>query len=221
MASGMLTKQANWQSAKYLNDVNDVQPGGQQVSVPAGVTQVTANQVYPGDRILLDDITAIGLSDTTVGTLYGGIYCYVGTLSSSTASPARGTAAFFRAADLPPAFAPPLFQVTADAQPSAAIPTLFAGVFINAITKGNYGYIQIAGVCSVLYDSTVSGTLGVGQPVNVKISPVVASTFDVGIALAATLASAQQVLNNVGPAITLPVASTIGQVLITRGWGRI
>src|SRR5579863_2181144 len=118
MASGMLTKQANWQSAKYLNTVNDVAAGGQQVSVPSGVTQVQANQLYPGDRILLDDVSALALSDTVnTGTLYGGIYTYVQTLSSSTAAPARGAAAFYRAADLPPAFTPPLYQVTADGQP--------------------------------------------------------------------------------------------------------
>lgn len=222
MASGMYTKQAVALTAKYLNDVNDVAQGGNQVSVPAGIPQVASSQNYVGDRMLVDDVSAIALSDTTVGTLYGGIYEYVQTLSSSTANPARGAAAFFRAADLPPAFTPPLFQVTADAQPSAALPTLFAGVFINAITKGNFGWIQIAGVASCLFDSTIT-TAAVGNPVTIKVSPTVASTFDVGVPSAASLAGAIAAGPSlfVGTAIVLPVLSTITAVLLNRGLGRI
>jgi hypothetical protein len=222
MASGMLTKQATALTAKFLNDVNDSGQGGNQVSVPAGVVQVSSSQNFVGDRMLVDDISALALSDTTVGTLYGGIYEYVQTLAGSTAAPARGTAAFIRAADLPPAFSPPLFQVTADAQPTTALPTLFAGVFINAITKGNYGWIQTQGVASLLFDSTIT-TAAVGNPVTLKVSPTVASTFDVGVASAATLLGAVQSgpATFVGIAIVLPVLSTITAVLLVRGLGRI
>lgn len=220
MAGGNLVKQGVFLTAK-LNDVNDTAAGGAILSVPAGAPVPTTSQTFPGDRMVLDDAAALALSDTAVGTLYGGIYMYFGTLSSSTASPARGAAAFFRAADIPSAVTG-LYQITADAQPSAAIPTLLAGVFINAITKGNFGWVQLCGIVSVLYDSTLAGTNAVGQPVSVKVSPVVASTFDAGQPLAATLVSAQQTMLTVGPAIITPVVSTVSTVLWQRSpFGRI
>lgn len=215
MAGGMLTKQAVFLSNKFLNDVNDPVSGGVTVSLPAGVQSPQVSQTIPGDRIVLDDATAVGLSDTTVGTLFGGIYMYTGTLSSSAAAPARGAAAFMRAADLPSAVTG-LYQVTADAQPSAAVPTLYAGVFINAITKGNFGWIQIGGVISTLFDSAIT-TAAVGNPVTLKTSPLVASTFDVGVPVAATLAGTIAAVDNlVGIAIVIPVLSTITAVLQTR-----
>src|SRR5271154_1552544 len=142
MAGGMLTKQAVFETAQYLNTVNDTASGGAVLTLPPGAPAPSTSQTIPGDRIVLDDVTAAALSSTAIGTLYGGIYEYVATLSSSTAAPARGAAAFYRAADLPPAFTAPLYQVTADANPTTTLPTLIAGVFINAITKGNFGWIQ-------------------------------------------------------------------------------
>src|ERR1700758_821268 len=101
MAGGMLTKQADQLTARFLNDVNDAVAGGAIVSLPSGVTGPAVSATQPGDRIVLDDATALALSDTAIGTLFGGIYMYVQTLSSSTAAPARGTGAFIRAADFP------------------------------------------------------------------------------------------------------------------------
>lgn len=221
MAGGNLVKQGVFLTAKFLNDVNDTAAGGAILSVPAGAPVPTTSQTFPGDRIVLDDAAALALSDTAVGTLYGGIYMYMGTLSSSTASPARGAGAFMRAADLPSALGG-LYQVTADAQPSAAVPTLLLGAFINAVTKGNWGWIQIAGVVSCLFDSTIT-TAAVGNPVTARISPTVAGTFDVGVASAATLAGAIATVDTlVGIAIVIPVLSTVTAVLWTRSpFGRI
>jgi len=214
MASGMLTKQNDFLTARLLNDVNDTVSGGLAVSLPAGAPQPPVSQTQPGDRIVLDDATAVGLSDTTVGTLYGGIYMYVGTLSSSTANPARGTGAFYRAADLPSAVTG-LYQVTADAQPTTAIPTLFGGVFINAVTKGNWGWIQIGGVASCLFDSAITAAV-VGNPVSVKISAAVASTFDVGVNVVTATIPFSYAGGFVGTAIVLPVISTVTAVLMQR-----
>ena len=77
MAGGMLTKQADQLSARFLNDVNDLVVGGAPVSVPAGAPSAAISATQPGDRIVLDDATAKALSDTGVGTLYGGVYMYV------------------------------------------------------------------------------------------------------------------------------------------------
>jgi hypothetical protein len=210
MASGMLTKQADALTAKYLNDVNDSASGGAIVSLPAGVQSPAVSQLIPGDRIVLDDISAAALDDATVGTLYGGVYEYVQTYASATAAPARGQAAFWLIASLPPN-TPLAYQVTSDAQPTAALPAYIAGVFINAITKGNYGWIQIAGVASILPDSSLTSA-ALATTISAKVSATNPSTFDAGVVL-----STVTLANVFGVAIGTPVASTISQVIITRG----
>ena len=99
MAGGMLTKQADQLTAKYLIDVNDSVSGGIIVSVPAGAPAVNYSATQPGDRIVLDDATAKALSDTGVGTLYGGVYMYV-QYKTTTRPAAVGGIAFFKAADI-------------------------------------------------------------------------------------------------------------------------
>lgn len=214
-------KQADQLTARFLNDVNDSVSGGTIFALPSPVQPPPYSATQPGDAIIVDDSIAAALSDTTVGTLFGGIYTYVGTLSSAVAAPARGLAAFYRAADLPSAVTA-LYQVTSDAQPSTTLPTLWAGVFINAITKGNFGWIQLAGVASCLFDSSVSAAT-VGGTVSPRgtagVAATVPSTFDVGAAVAtpASVAIANaQIINSIGVAIVLPVVSTITAVMITR-----
>src|SRR5229473_725683 len=101
MAGGMLTKQADFLTAKFLNDVNDAASGGVIVSLPSGVQSPAVSQTIPGDRIVLDDATALALSDTVVGTLFGGVYMYVGVLTPQTQAPSRGRFAFWRSNELP------------------------------------------------------------------------------------------------------------------------
>lgn len=209
-----LSKQADQLTARFLNDVNDAVAGGAVVSLPSGVTGPPVSATLPGDRIVLDDATALALSDSAVGTLFGGVYMYVATVVGATAAPARGLCAFYRAADLPSAVTN-LYQVTSDVNPTTTVPTFIAGVFINAVTKGNFGWIQIGGVCSCLFDSAITAA-AVGNPVTPKATAAVASTFDVGAALAASTAGSVIAASIVGVAIVLPVVSTITSVLWTR-----
>jgi hypothetical protein len=201
-------------SAKYLNDVNDALQGGQLTSMPTGFQQFQQN--IPGDRIILDDVTALALSDTSVGTLYGGIYMYVNTLSSSTASPAVGSIAFFTGASVSGTSTTP-YQVTADAQATTTLPAMIAGIFINAVTKGNLGWIQVAGVAGVLFDSTVSSTV-LGSLVVAKASASVASTAD---NTTVTNPTAAVVAAVIGVSLTTVTTSTVVKVAITRGISRI
>jgi hypothetical protein len=212
-ASGMFTKQAEQLTAKFLNNVNDSVSGGAVVSLPAGVGAPPVSGTQPGDRIILDDASALALSDTATGTLWGGIYEYVQTLAGATANPAVGTAAFFRAADVGGATP---YLVTSDAQPTTAVPTYWAGVFINAITKGNFGWIQIAGIANCLFDSTITAAAA-GNSVTVRVSATVASTFDAGLGTASALLYA----SGVGVAVGLPAVSTLSKVAITRAIARL
>src|SRR5258708_134540 len=113
MAGGMFTKQADYLSARYLNDVNDTTVGGALTTAPTGLTVSQFQQTQPGDRILLDDATALALSDTVVGTLFGGIYEYVNVASGTAATATRGCVAFFVASTIGTSY-----QVSLDPQPT-------------------------------------------------------------------------------------------------------
>jgi hypothetical protein len=205
MAGSYGFKQADQLTAKYLNDVNDAVAGGQLVSVPTGAPQAAVSATQPGDRIILDDATALALSDTTVGTLYGGIYVYVGSKAASTAAPALGVPAFFLAADIGT-----VYEVTPDAQPTAAIATFLWGVYINAISKGNWGWIQTGGIATVKYQGTVTGTAA-GDTVSTGVSQT-PPAFDAGVATYTAILAA----GTLGVAITAPSNAGTGKVSITR-----
>ena len=196
-------------NAKYLNDVNDATLGGAVNSLPSGVQNPSWQQTLPGDRICIDDATALALSDTAVGTLYGGIYMYV-KASITTRAIVRGGIAFWKDADVGTAY-----TAYSDAQPTTALPTFVAGIWINVITTGQYGWIQIAGMASVLFDSTVIITTA-GHQVTAKVSASVASTADSGTTVTETTVAAF-----LGVATTTVTTSTVSRVALTRGFGRI
>ena len=97
--------------------------------------------------------------DSDVGTLYGGRYQYVQTLASATATPARGEAAFWSDPDN--------WVVSGDAGDGN-----FAGVFLNTITSGNFGWIQKSGIATCKF--------GAGTPAAKLIVATTsgANTFD-------------------------------------------
>jgi len=206
MAGGMLTKQADFLTAKYLNDVNDSVAGGVVVSVPSGAPSPSVSQTLPGDRIVLDDATALALSDTSVGTLYGGVYTYV-QATYTTRTPVRGGVAFFKTADIGVQYV-----AYGDADPSTTVPTHIAGIFISAPTKNYYCWIQVAGAASVLFDSGTLTAVADGNWVTAKVSATLASTADVGaVAGVVTIAAL------LGVACGLPISSTVSTVMLTRG----
>jgi len=218
MAGGNLVKQNDWLNARALNDVNDASSGGAIVSLPAGAPSPQVSQTIPGDRVVLDDTTALLLSDTAVGTLYGGVYMYVGTTSTATNSIARGQVAFWLAANLPNG-ASPAYTVTSDPQPAAATPTYVAGIFICTVTKGNFCWIQVAGTSSNFFDNTLTAT-NAGLWVSAKVSPSsgTPASSDCGAAIGTTTLSAL-----LGTAVGSPTASAVSAVLLWRGafMGRI
>ncbi len=210
--SDVFIKAPWYQSAKYLNDVNDAQLHGALTGMPSAVGASQYQQNQPGDRILLDDATALALSDTAVGTLYGGIYMYVLAAGTSTAAPTRGCVAFFALTSVGSATS---YTVTPDAQPLTTVPTMVCGIYISAITKGNYGWIQVSGIASVLYDSSVTANV-TGNWVSAKVSASVAGTVDVGAVVGVITIGAQ-----LGVSIETITTSTVSRIAMTRGFGRI
>lgn len=153
---------------KYLNDgTGESAIGGASQSAPSGVGASQWQQNYPGDRYILSAADALALSNTSVGTLYAGTYRYVATLSTSSSSPARAHAAFWDTVvtnNASNSATDQLYRVTSDEAANFGV-TLFAGVYISNITKGNYGFIQESGKVAAQFATAITGTPALGKPV--------------------------------------------------------
>lgn len=154
----------------YLNDVLDTYPG-------AGSNSELAGQ-YPGmlgQEIVLSQAEALALTNTSATgysastPLYAGRYKYVRMVTSAPSiAPARGLAVYWKAGT-----DPNLFVVTTDAPTGG---TQFAGILINALTTGLYGWILIEGLGYTKGKaSSLTNTGAVGQ--RLSIVPA-AGTFD-------------------------------------------
>lgn len=191
--------------------------GGAITSVPSAVGASQGNQDVPGDRLIFGQADALAMSDTTIGTLYGGLYQYVRTKSNSTATPTRGRLVFW---DNTVNYN--LYQVTPD-----EVAGFKAGVAINTLTKGYSWWIQIAGIASIDFRAAISGTETVGRGVFALMGGAGADvgTADqlVGAATAVTTGGANNVgidsllANYLGVAVTIPVDGAISLVEMPLG----
>lgn len=133
--------------SQYLNNVDDALPG-QSVS---GSTQTFEGQL--GAVVVLNAAQALKLSYTTNGTLYAGTYQYVRFYGSQSGTTVKGGPVYWQDPDN--------FVVTADV-PSGALG--FAGVALNVVTKGNYGWILVEGKCQCQpLDNTTKGSPAAGD----------------------------------------------------------
>lgn len=157
MPSGFDNKILTITNGRGMNRINDASPG---LSVSSGTGQQKFDTL--GGRIVLgpDEV----LYDSTIGTLYGGIYQYVGTRSTDVTAPAIGLICFWDVT-----VTEDLYQVstleTIGGTAGDETSSFFAGGFLNTITKGNYGFIQIAGRATLLFRSVLTGVPAIGSGV--------------------------------------------------------
>ncbi len=208
------TKQVQFLTNKYFNGGSgDSVVGGTLSGVPANVGASQYSQTQPGDRIVLGTADALALSDTVnTGTLYEGIYQYVRTPSSPTATPTINRLAFWDSSTSQN-------QVTPD-ESGAQGANLIAGVFINTLTKGNSWWIQIAGRATLLFRTVLTGTAadgvavyaaGAGAGTDVGTGDVLADATPT--TFAETGLMDQRFL---GTAIGIPVAGAASVVLLQQ-----
>lgn len=134
--------------------------------IGSGSSTGTGAQPYPGQLGAI-----IALSETEAGnrgknvTLHAGRYQYVQFKSGSTASNAAGQVVFYSsAADRAAYIVTP--DVTANTQGQ------IAGITLGSNTKGNYGWIQTAGVAGVKFKSSLTAaTPAIGDLVIVDQAP--------------------------------------------------
>lgn len=134
-------------STQQLNAVDDPLPG-QSVS--------GSSQTYPGQvgaTMTLNAAEAYRFSKLTTGTLYAGTYQYVRFYTSQSGTTKLGGPVYWQDPDN--------FIVTADAATSGLG---FAGVALNVVTKGNYGWILVNGKCQCQpLDNTTKASPAVGD----------------------------------------------------------
>jgi hypothetical protein len=120
-----------------LNAVDDPVPGGV-------LTSGTGTAMCPGQAGKTVEFSDTEIFyDNTIGVLYTGKYQYVQSDCDASEVPARGVLAFwYNLAN---------YVVTPDPTDGE-----LAGVYINALTPGNWGYIQIEGLASVLFNAQQS-----------------------------------------------------------------
>lgn len=178
---------------------------GQPVGVVSGLITVG----YDGQLGQRYCVTGFGpgpestrLSATATGTLYGGLYQYVLFLSTATAANVRGQLAFWSDA----------LNAVVTGDVTAATDGLCAGVILNAVTKGNYGWIQIAGIASILFKATITKTTpAAGDLVIVDQTPAAKGDI-LADATALTSVTAKGILGKA--IIDTPVGGTVTRVLL-------
>lgn len=182
----------------YLNTVNDPAPGVPLTSPSGSIVQSYDGQV--GGKLTLDTKAALALSLTTIGTLYAGVYMYVKFKSDSTATVARGNIVFW--SDMAN------YEVTPDVTATTA--SLVAGIGICVVTKGQYGFIQVAGKASVLFGTVTKGAPAIGDLVSVIATPLAKGD----VILDATALTSPLAKLVIGVSIEAAASDTIKTVLL-------
>lgn len=226
------TKQPQFLDFKFLNSaVGDPVQGGQLTAIPSPLAipgYIQGMQTIAGDRMVLGALDAFALSNTAIGTLYGGIYMYVNSLAAGGFT-AIGRLAFWDPSAFSIATSAPnsfdnLYRVTAaEAQAGAGITPPIAGVFINTLTAGNLWWIQIAGKATMSF-GTAANSQFVGTSTYLKYGGVYAGGYGTTTGSGfvtqiegTTFATTSQILDttisqHVGIAEVLPSASTLNIV---------
>lgn len=173
----------------YLNTVNDPAPGALLASPSGMIVPTYGGQM--GGKLTLNSKEALALSDTVnIGTLYGGVYQYVQFLAGTTAAPARGTVCYWSDREN--------YVVTPDV--TAVNQGKVAGIYIGAPTKGNYGFIQIAGKATVKFKASLTKVAADGDLVLQDTTP----TNTGNVILDATALLSQVLKTRLGIALEAP-----------------
>lgn len=203
--------------ALQLNNINVATLGQlNQLLATAGVVISYGGTDDLGKRMIVSDQDAADWSLASIGTLFGGIYQAVQVDSAATAANIfPGAAAYLldTAAGGGANSGSQGFVVTDSAHALAT--NLGCGVFLNAVTPGQFTFIQISGKATVKYTaapaSLVAGSL-------VVFKGVTAGTFDTILdATAITGALLSAVLGN---SIQAPSNNGLGTIFIKTLLGR-
>ena len=192
-------------SSGYLNTEDNTLVGktatGSVVNFPA---QSYLGQL--GKLLVVDDAEALRLSKTTIGILRAGAYALVQTKAGSTAAPARGLGAFW---DINANNGVGKSVVT----PDMAATSVLAGYYISAPTKGNYCWIQVAGLATLQFRATVTSKVAGNL---VVFTGLTTNTFDAIADATDYFTTAGAYKTVVGQAQEAPTDAGLTQVFIQK-----
>src|SRR5215467_8245291 len=155
-------------SSPFLDSINDAFIG-------SGSSTGTGGQPYPGQLGAFMELTeaqAAAMSTTpATQTLHCGIYQYVQFTGTQTSTNVANQIYVWKTRGS--------YIVTSDvATTGAASMGEWAGISLNAVTKGNYGWIQIAGVANIKFKSSLTAaTPAIGDVVIIDQSATTSGTF--------------------------------------------
>lgn len=190
-------------STGLLNTVNDSVIAGQ-----GGVSGTSKFGGQLGKRLAVSSEQIAQMFSATIGTLFAGVYQYV-QFASDVGTIVRGQLMYWDET-----VASNTFTVTDDVDSTTFNYQSFAGFALNAVTAGNYGFIQIAGKASGLYVASITGTKAIGRPVMGSV----ATSGRIDVIDAAITGATQN--NFLGWAVSLPTNNTVGQVQIARDFSQ-
>lgn len=207
---------------QYLN--TEAYTGDPAPGCPVSTAQVSGSIVSSyhgmvGGILTLSNADAVPKSDpTATQPLQGGQYQYVKFYLSSTGANAPGQVVFW----LPPSSytapgEPAIYTVTPDATAHSAD---VAGITLGTPTRGNYWFIQIAGIAAVQFKTNLGVTLAGGTPAigDVITLGSVATNVADDPSQSATMTPATYA-SVLGIAIQAPVSAAIKLVrLSTKRW---
>jgi hypothetical protein len=206
-----LTNQVERLASGYLNHTGDPAPG-QPLTSPSGSIVIpydgqignlyAVTQYPPGAQV-----EATRLGDTTIGTLYGGVYGYYLHYLSSAGANIRGGILFWQ--DIVNGIVTP--DVTLSTQ------GLIAGISLAVTVKGDYNFIQTQGLASVLFKSSITkATPAIGDLVIVDQGGGTPTARGDVLADVTGLTSLTA-KSIIGVAYDLPVGGAVSRVLLRTG----
>lgn len=185
-------------STGLLNTVND-----SVIANQAGLAGVSKFGGQLGKSLWVSSDQISQMFSSAIGTLYAGAYQYVKLAAGQTI--VRGDLLYWDQSA-----AANTFTVTKAVDTTTRNYASFAGFALNVITASYYGFIQIAGIASGLYVSSITGTKAIGRPVMGSV--VTAGRIDV--IDAAVTGDTEN--NYLGWAVSLPTDNSIGQVQLAQ-----
>lgn len=198
-------KQAEFQGGTaYLNNQNDSTAEAQTDVYGQGFRY--GGGLNNADYIRANDTEASGLSLSTVGTLYGGVYRR---LQISGGTFKRGQIVFWDFT------AGKAYAAVTNTEPTGV--SMIAGAFINAdagVTSGNYGWIQTDGIATLLFRGTITKTGAVGDAVYAAAQGAGADNATVDNLADATTLTSVELRHFVGIAVEAPTSGGLKKVIL-------
>ncbi len=201
----MFRKSSNnpWVSPSgFLNTGSFAQIGGTE---PVG----TRFQGMLGQTIVCSNADALKLSNTSVGTLYNGVYQLV----KFTSAIVRGQLVFW---DTLANNGLNDYGVTSTVTAATAFRAGVA-LFTDANASGKYGWIQVAGLANCLYGNSTVGTIGLAVIQATALDVPLLTVATVNTSADATAQLTEDLRAYIGVAYETPAQNAVRRVLLSTG----